>query len=127
VICAIEEISLGTSDWDKRHNTLRARCSTSELIGLLGQSAKTLNDNNHWKKYLCDITGWMHRFVSNRHKAVHGFIETTAYGVCVNSAQKQGDIAAKVDVPEADLNEMLADALKILNNLNSCASEIRQP
>ena len=127
VICAIEDVSSGTSDWDKRHNKLRANKSTSELIGLLGRSARSLKDENAWKTYLCEITGWMQRFVSNRHYAVHGVIETTANGVRVNSAQKQSDIAAQIDVSEADLNEMLADALKILSNLNKCASQLSKP
>ena len=127
VVCAIEKISLDTPEWNKRHNKLRADNSTSELIRLLGKSARSLKDENVWKNYLCDITGWMHRFVSNRHYAVHGFIETTAYGVCVNSAQKKDDSATQIDVPEADLNEMLADALSILRNLNKCASQLSNP
>jgi hypothetical protein len=120
IICAIEKRPEDTEEWRSRHNTLRWQHSTKELISKLSTSAKRLENNHSWKSYLSEISGWMHRFVGNRHKAVHGFITKEGDGLVVRAANKDSNEESVLSVSAKDIAEMMDDAQRILDSLERC-------
>jgi len=53
--------------------------SASELISSLKTVSDSLDENHRWSKFFRELRPYLHRFVDNRHKVVHGVVtyETT--------------------------------------------------
>ncbi|WP_300442191.1 hypothetical protein [uncultured Mameliella sp.] len=115
-ICFLDDLAEGSEDWHNRLNCLR-RMPTQRLITTLSNAAKRYMIGDPWAAYFKELAGHLHRFVENRHLAIHGRHIMVGQTVYLDAAEKGSRQDRIFDVSSELVREATEDADRILRAL----------
>ncbi|MEM7733427.1 MAG: hypothetical protein AAF280_11675, partial [Pseudomonadota bacterium] len=115
-ICKMNGIQEGSAEWDAEYVRLRF-LGTSKLISAFSTSANTLPTDCSWKARFQDLSGWLHKFSNNRHRAVHGVFSFDGQ-IKLEYVDKKTQKTVSERVPPEEIRTIVFDAGRIAQMLS---------
>ncbi|WP_146204905.1 hypothetical protein [Jannaschia seohaensis] len=115
IVCLSQGLAVETKAFEDKANSLRL-LPTSELITELSKAAKSERLTSVDSSSLSSMAGWLHRYVHNRHLAVHGAHLLHGSNVRIEAAPKKGR-SGWFNTEIRVIDELVADVDRLLREL----------
>jgi len=123
IACSIGAVeSLEGAEAERLQSELRLK-PTRDLIKAIKVVSERLPDDHIWAEFFNELRPYLHRFVENRHKAVHGVVSSSE-GLKVKFFNKAKGCIELSDFDRNEVDMMVQNADKIARALNQFCHEI---